>query len=150
MSAKHTVEHQLLQRMAPMLLALESIVAPRARRTDAPGARSKKTPIGKSTFMKTISCFVTFVLIFVVLGRAADAPSYGFTLQETERYIVWPGQACSYMIGQLRILELREKAKTMLGPKFSLKAFHNLVLRGGSMPLDVLAAEVDAWIAAAK
>jgi hypothetical protein len=79
--------------------------------------------------MKTISCFVTFVLIFVVLGRAADAPSYGFTLQETERYIVWPGQACSYMIGQLRILELREKAKTMLGPKFFLKAFHNLVLR---------------------
>jgi uncharacterized protein (DUF885 family) len=73
---------------------------------------------------------------------------YGFTAQETERYIVWPGQACSYMIGQLRILELREKAKAALGPKFSIKEFHNLVLRGGSMPLDVLAQEVDRWIAA--
>lgn len=72
---------------------------------------------------------------------------YGFTPQETERYIVWPGQACSYMIGQLRILELREKAKAALGPKFSIKEFHNLVLRGGSMPLDVLAQEVDNWIA---
>ncbi len=73
---------------------------------------------------------------------------YGFTAQETERYIVWPGQACSYMIGQLRILELREKAQTALGPKFSIKEFHNLVLRGGSMPLEVLAQEVDRWIAA--
>ena len=73
---------------------------------------------------------------------------YGFTSTETERYIVWPGQACSYMIGQLKILELREKAKAALGPKFSIKEFHNLVLRGGSMPLDVLAGEVDRWIAA--
>jgi uncharacterized protein (DUF885 family) len=73
---------------------------------------------------------------------------FGFTPQETERYIVWPGQACSYMIGQLRILELREKAKAALGPKFSIKEFHNLVLRGGSMPLEVLAEEVDHWIAA--
>jgi uncharacterized protein (DUF885 family) len=73
---------------------------------------------------------------------------YGFTATETERYIVWPGQACSYMIGQLKILELREKAKVALGPKFSIKEFHNLVLRGGSMPLDVLASEVDRWIAA--
>ena len=73
---------------------------------------------------------------------------YGFTAQETERYIVWPGQACSYMIGQRRILELREKAKTALGAKFSIKEFHNLVLRGGSMPLEVLAQEVDQWIAA--
>lgn len=72
---------------------------------------------------------------------------YGFTATETERYIVWPGQACSYMIGQLRILELRDKAKAALGPKFSIKEFHNLVLRGGSMPLDVLAQEVDRWIA---
>lgn len=72
---------------------------------------------------------------------------YGFTPQETERYIVWPGQACSYMIGQLRILELREKAKVALGAKFSIKEFHNLILRGGSMPLDVLAQEVDAWVA---
>jgi uncharacterized protein (DUF885 family) len=75
---------------------------------------------------------------------------YGFTPTETERYIVWPGQACSYMIGQLRILELREKAKNALGPKFSIKEFHNLVLGGGSMPLEVLGQEVDRWIADVK
>jgi uncharacterized protein (DUF885 family) len=72
---------------------------------------------------------------------------YGFTPTETERYIVWPGQACSYMIGQLRIMELREKARTALGPKFSIKEFHNVVLRGGSVPLAVLAQDVDGWIA---
>jgi len=73
---------------------------------------------------------------------------FGFTVAETERYVVWPGQACSYMIGRLRILELRAKAQAALGPKFSLKEFHNTVLRGGSVPLPVLAEEVDAWIAA--
>jgi uncharacterized protein (DUF885 family) len=72
---------------------------------------------------------------------------YGFTPTETERYIVWPGQACSYMIGQLRIMELREKARVALGPKFSIKEFHNVVLRGGSVPLAVLEQDVDAWIA---
>lgn len=75
---------------------------------------------------------------------------YGFTPQETERYIVWPGQACAYMIGQLRILALREQAKAALGAKFSIKEFHDVVLRGGSVPLDVLAQEVDAWVAARK
>lgn len=73
---------------------------------------------------------------------------YGLSEVETERYIVWPGQACAYMIGQLRILELREQAKAALGARFSIKEFHNVVLRGGSMPLDVLAQEVDAWVAA--
>ena len=75
---------------------------------------------------------------------------YGFTPTETERYIVWPGQACSYMIGQLRILELREKAKAALGAKFSIKEFHNLVLGGGSMPLEVLGQEVERWIAVVR
>ncbi len=75
---------------------------------------------------------------------------YGLTPAETERYIVWPGQACSYMIGQLRILALREQAKAALGPKFSIKEFHNVVLRGGCMPLEVLAHEIDAWIAEVK
>jgi len=75
---------------------------------------------------------------------------YGFTPTETERYIVWPGQACSYMVGQLSILAMRDKAKAALGPKFSIKEFHNLVLSGGSMPLKVLAGEVDAWVAAGK
>jgi uncharacterized protein (DUF885 family) len=72
---------------------------------------------------------------------------YGFTPAETERYIVWPGQACSYMVGQLRIMELRERARAALGSKFSRQQFHNVILRGGSMPLDVLAREVEAWVA---
>jgi len=79
-----------------------------------------------------------------------QAIDFGFTAAETERYVVWPGQACSYMIGELRIVELREKARAALGPKFSIKEFHNVVLRGGTVPLDVLAQEVDEWIAAGK
>ena len=75
---------------------------------------------------------------------------YGFTPTEAERYCVWPGQACSYMVGQLRIMEIRENAKAALGTKFSIKEFHNVVLRGGMLPLDVLAQEVAAWIAATQ
>jgi uncharacterized protein (DUF885 family) len=54
------------------------------------------------------------------------------------------------MIGQLKILELREKARQTLGTKFSINVFHNAVLRAGSMPLDVLAQEIDAWVAATR
>lgn len=68
---------------------------------------------------------------------------------EIERYVVWPGQACSYKIGQLKILELRAKAKTALGASFSIKEFHNVVLRAGIVPLAVLESVVDDWIAAA-
>jgi len=76
-----------------------------------------------------------------------QAIDYGINAQEVERYVVWPGQACAYMIGQLRIVELREKARAAMGPKFSVKEFHNVVLRTGDVPLDVLAREIDAWIA---
>lgn len=76
-----------------------------------------------------------------------QAIDYGIPPHEVERYVVWPGQACSYMIGQLRIVELREQAKRTLGKKFSLKEFHNVVLKGGNVPLDVLADEVEAWVA---
>ena len=76
-----------------------------------------------------------------------QAIDYGITPAEVERYVVWPGQACSYMIGQLRIIELRERARSALGSGFSVKAFHDLVLGLGSVPLDVLASEVDIWIA---
>lgn len=75
---------------------------------------------------------------------------YGMGAQETERYIVWPGQANAYMIGMLRILELRQKAEKELGDKYSLPAFHDLVLGAGSVPLDVLGELVDHWIAQQK
>jgi uncharacterized protein (DUF885 family) len=67
-----------------------------------------------------------------------QAIDYGLTQAEVERYIAWPGQACSYMLGQLRILELRERAKAALGNRFSIKDFHDIVLGGGTMPLDVV------------
>lgn len=76
-----------------------------------------------------------------------QAIDYGIGAAEVERYTVWPGQACAYMLGMLRILELRDKAKTELGPKFTLPGFHDVVLRAGSVPMDVLAKLVDEWIA---
>jgi uncharacterized protein (DUF885 family) len=79
-----------------------------------------------------------------------QAIDYGIGAQEVERYIAWPGQANAYMIGMLRIVELREKARAQLGDKFSLPAFHDVVLRAGSVPLDVLGDLVDQWIAKQK
>lgn len=79
-----------------------------------------------------------------------QAIDYGIQPSEVDRYVVVPGQACSYMIGQLRILELREKARAALGANFSLKEYHNLLLRTGQVPLDVLSQVVDEWIAAPR
>jgi uncharacterized protein (DUF885 family) len=69
---------------------------------------------------------------------------------EVDRYIAWPGQALGYKMGQLKLLELRDRAKTALGPKFDIRAFHDEVLDSGALPLDVLDKRVDAWIAAQK
>ena len=66
---------------------------------------------------------------------------------EIERYFVMPGQALSYKVGMLKILELRERAKKTLGPKFNLREFHDEVLKNGSLPLTVLERVIDAWIA---
>jgi uncharacterized protein (DUF885 family) len=66
---------------------------------------------------------------------------------ETDRYMAIPGQALGYKIGQLKILELRAKAKDALGPAFDLRAFHDTILGGGPLPLDVLEQQVDRWIA---
>jgi uncharacterized protein (DUF885 family) len=69
---------------------------------------------------------------------------------ETDRYFTSPGQATSYKVGQLEILALREKARAALGPKFDLKGFHETVLANGALPLDVLARQVDAWVARSR
>jgi len=70
--------------------------------------------------------------------------------RETDRYIAWPGQALGYKIGQLKMLELRQQAQAQLGAKFDIKAFHDVVLDSGALPLDALETVVNAWIAAQK
>ena len=74
----------------------------------------------------------------------------GAVISEVRRYIVWPGQATAYKIGMIKILELRERAKTELGDKFDIRAFHYTVLGGGALPLDVLEKRVNNWIASVK
>ncbi len=69
---------------------------------------------------------------------------------ETDRYIAWPAQACSYKLGQLKIIELRERAKKELGPKFDIRTFHDEILSGGGLPLDMLDARTTQWIAVQK
>jgi uncharacterized protein (DUF885 family) len=79
-----------------------------------------------------------------------QAIDYGIEASEIERYVVNPGQACAYMIGQLKLLELRDKARDTLGPKFKPQAFHNVVLKTGTAPLDMVAGEVDRYIRTAS
>jgi uncharacterized protein (DUF885 family) len=69
---------------------------------------------------------------------------------QIERYMVWPAQALSYKIGALKILELRERARQALGPKFSYPKFHEVVLGDGTLPLPILEAQVNRWIAGAR
>jgi uncharacterized protein (DUF885 family) len=69
---------------------------------------------------------------------------------ETDRYIAWPGQALAYKVGQLKILELRDKAKKALGDKFDIRAFHDQVLDAGAVPLDVLEQRINDWLAQQK
>lgn len=71
-------------------------------------------------------------------------------VKEIERYLCNPGQATSYMVGQQRILTLRDKARAALGAKFDIRAYHDVVLREGALPLDVLTQNVDAYIAATR
>jgi uncharacterized protein (DUF885 family) len=69
---------------------------------------------------------------------------------ETDRYIAWPAQALSYKLGQLKFRELRERAHTELGAKFDIRTFHDEMINGGTLPLDLLEARTDKWIAERK
>jgi uncharacterized protein (DUF885 family) len=75
-----------------------------------------------------------------------QAIDYGIEASEVERYVVYPGQACAYMIGELKILELRDRAKNALGERFSAKDFHTAVLRTGTVPLEILERQIEAYI----
>jgi len=87
------------------------------------------------------------VVDFFRKSGAVDEP----TIQsETDRYIAWPAQALSYKLGQLKFRELRERAKKDLGPKFDIRTFHDEMLNGGTLPLDLLEARTDKWIAEQK
>ncbi|PJJ99423.1 DUF885 domain-containing protein [Lysobacteraceae bacterium NML91-0213] len=79
-----------------------------------------------------------------------QAIDYGIPPSEVDRYVVMPGQATSYMIGQLEIVRLRDKARDALGERFDPREFHNRVLLTGVVPLDLLEREVDDYIAKAK
>jgi len=87
------------------------------------------------------------VVEFLRKSGAVDEP----TIQsETDRYIAWPAQALSYKLGQLKIRELRERARKALGAKFDIRAFHDEMLDGGTLPLDLLESRTDNWIAQQK
>ncbi|MGC1374018.1 MAG: DUF885 domain-containing protein [Candidatus Sulfotelmatobacter sp.] len=87
------------------------------------------------------------VVEFMRKSGAVDEP----TIQsETDRYIAWPAQALSYKLGQLKFRELRERAEKELGPKFDIRKFHDEILDGGTLPLDMLEARTDKWIAEQK
>jgi uncharacterized protein (DUF885 family) len=87
------------------------------------------------------------VVDFFRKSGAIDEPSIQ---SETDRYIAWPAQALSYKLGQLKFRDLRERAQKELGPKFDIRKFHDEMLDGGTLPLDLLDARTDKWIAQQK
>jgi len=87
------------------------------------------------------------VVAFFRQTGAVDEP----TIQaETDRYISWPAQALSYKLGQLKFRELRSRAEQELGPKFDIRLFHDEMLSGGVLPLDLLDSRTTSWIRGQK
>jgi uncharacterized protein (DUF885 family) len=82
--------------------------------------------------------------------RQAHAVDEPMVQSEVDRYIAWPGQALSYKLGQIKIFELRERARHELGERFDIRAFHDEILDGGALPLDLLDARTERWIQAQK
>ena len=82
--------------------------------------------------------------------EAHTANAHESIVSEVERYIVMPGQACAYKIGEIKMVELRDKARNALGGKFDLRKFHDVVLKNGGMPLNLLERVVDAFIQSGK
>ena len=79
---------------------------------------------------------------------AQTGKDQGFVESEVDRYTSWPGQALGYMIGELKIIELRDRARAKLGKHFDIRRFHMVLLDQGAVPLTVLDRQVDDWIAA--
>jgi uncharacterized protein (DUF885 family) len=87
------------------------------------------------------------VVAFFRQSAAVDEP----TIQaETDRYISWPAQALSYKLGQLKFRELRDRSQKELGPKFDIRSFHDEMLSGGVLPLDLLDSRTNGWIQGQK
>jgi uncharacterized protein (DUF885 family) len=70
--------------------------------------------------------------------------------REIERYVVWPGQATAYKVGQLFMLRLRAMAENQLGDAFDIREFHEMILMNGAMPLEILEESVESWVEAQK
>ena len=109
-----------------------------------------------SGIMKTITQRVVRLVLLLAMGWSRDdaidlfientAKSKLDIENEVDRYIAWPGQALAYKIGQLKILELRQKAERELGDKYDIKDFHHEILKRGSVPLDILEGYINDWI----